>query len=104
MTYSIPIGHSLAATVLVVLAATAACQSPPSPQAAETSADDAAQTRRMEWGMAIHGGAGTIVREQMTPEREQEYRAALTEALRVGYRVLEEGRASLDAVVAAIQI
>jgi beta-aspartyl-peptidase (threonine type) len=104
MTCSIPIGHSLAATALVVLAATAACQSPPSPQAAETSADDAAQTRRMEWGMVIHGGAGTIVREQMTPEREQEYRAALTEALRAGHRVLEEGRASLDAVVAAIQI
>ena len=52
---------------------------------------------------AIHGGAGTILKANMTAEREAEYRAALERALRTGYAVLERGGTSLDAVVAAIQ-
>lgn len=54
--------------------------------------------------LVVHGGAGTITRDRMTPEREQQYRAALREALEAGYRVLQEGGTSLDAVVAAIRI
>ena len=54
--------------------------------------------------LAIHGGAGTIKRENMTAEREAEYRAKLEEALKAGYAILEEGGTSLDAVVAAIQV
>lgn len=54
--------------------------------------------------LVIHGGAGTILREQMTPERERAYRAALEEALQAGYAVLREGGASLDAVMAAVQV
>jgi beta-aspartyl-peptidase (threonine type) len=54
--------------------------------------------------MVIHGGAGTILRAQLTPEREREYRDALTEALRAGYRVLRDRGASLDAVAAAIVV
>ena len=52
--------------------------------------------------LVIHGGAGTIVREKMTPERETGIRAALAEALTTGYRILEQGGSSLDAVEAAI--
>ena len=54
--------------------------------------------------IAIHGGAGTIERSKMTPEREKAYRAKLTEALNKGYGVLESGGSSLDAVVAAIRV
>ncbi|MFP4090084.1 MAG: isoaspartyl peptidase/L-asparaginase family protein [Cyclobacteriaceae bacterium] len=54
--------------------------------------------------LAIHGGAGTIKRENMTPEREAEYRAKLEEALKAGYAILDEGGSSLNAVVAAIQV
>lgn len=53
---------------------------------------------------AIHGGAGTLLRAEMTAEREQEYRAVLGEALDAGYAVLKSGGASLDAVQAAILI
>jgi beta-aspartyl-peptidase (threonine type) len=60
--------------------------------------------RRLQWGMVIHGGAGTIRREEMTAEQEREYRAVLTQALDTGYRVLRDGGASVDAVVAAIVI
>ena len=52
--------------------------------------------------LVVHGGAGTIVREKMTPEREAGIRAALAEALNAGYRILEQGGTSMDAVEAAI--
>ena len=53
--------------------------------------------------LVIHGGAGTIPRDQMTPEKEAEYRAALTEALKIGQAVLERGGSSLDAVEATVR-
>lgn len=52
--------------------------------------------------LAIHGGAGTILRENMTPELERAYRAKLAEALLAGHGVLARGGSSLDAVGAAI--
>jgi beta-aspartyl-peptidase (threonine type) len=54
--------------------------------------------------IAIHGGAGTISREELTPEREAEFRGQLTEALRAGHGRLEDGASALDAVVAAIRV
>ncbi|NOZ04294.1 MAG: isoaspartyl peptidase/L-asparaginase [FCB group bacterium] len=55
-------------------------------------------------GIAIHGGAGTILKENMSPEKEEAYRSKLTEALLVGYEILKEGGSSLDAVEKAINI
>lgn len=54
--------------------------------------------------IAIHGGAGTIVRERMTPERDAAYRAALEQALRAGHAVLTAGGSALDAVTAAVRV
>jgi L-asparaginase / beta-aspartyl-peptidase len=54
--------------------------------------------------LIIHGGAGTIKQENMTPETEKAYREKLNEALEAGYHVLENGGKSLDAVMAAIKI
>ncbi|WP_194755560.1 isoaspartyl peptidase/L-asparaginase family protein [Aliidiomarina indica] len=55
-------------------------------------------------GIVIHGGAGTITRENMTPEREAAFTAALTAALDAGYEILDAGGDSMDAVIAAIQL
>ena len=52
--------------------------------------------------IAIHGGAGTILRKDLTPEKETAYLAALTNALNAGYAVLEKGGSSLDAVEQAV--
>lgn len=52
--------------------------------------------------LAIHGGAGTILRSLMTSELEAEYRAGLEKALRAGWEILENGGSSLDAVEAAV--
>ncbi|HSJ13554.1 MAG TPA: isoaspartyl peptidase/L-asparaginase [Longimicrobiales bacterium] len=56
------------------------------------------------WGMVIHGGAGTIARASLSPERERDYHAALEEALRAGHRVLADGGAALDAIEAAVRV
>jgi L-asparaginase / beta-aspartyl-peptidase len=56
------------------------------------------------FGIAVHGGAGTIPKEDMTPAREQAYRQGLEDALRRGHTVLKNGGTSLDAVQAAVQV
>lgn len=52
--------------------------------------------------LAIHGGAGTILRSQMTPGLEHEYRNGLENALKAGWSVLTGGGSSVDAVEAAV--
>ncbi|MDX1444074.1 MAG: isoaspartyl peptidase/L-asparaginase, partial [Gammaproteobacteria bacterium] len=54
--------------------------------------------------LAIHGGAGTIRREDLTEEKEKGVHAALNAALDAGYAVLEKGGSSLDAVATAVQV
>ncbi|MEO7960604.1 MAG: isoaspartyl peptidase/L-asparaginase, partial [Ginsengibacter sp.] len=54
--------------------------------------------------IAIHGGAGTIVKDDMTPELEAAYRQALQEALDAGFGVLENGGTSVNAVKAAVVV
>jgi L-asparaginase / beta-aspartyl-peptidase len=57
-----------------------------------------------QFSLAIHGGAGTILKEDMTPELEQAYTEGLSDALNAGYAVLEEGGSSVNAVKAALVI
>lgn len=54
--------------------------------------------------MVIHGGAGTIHRQSMTPAMEKAYIDTLTIALRTGYQILARGGSSLDAVEATIRV
>src|SRR5207247_901114 len=60
------------------------------------------ETKRI--GLAIHGGAGTIERSKLTPEREREYRAGLERALSAGYEILKRGGSSVDATEAAVRV
>jgi beta-aspartyl-peptidase (threonine type) len=62
------------------------------------------QQRTPTIALAIHGGAGTIDREKMTPEAEKQYRAGLENALKAGYDILQRGGSSLDAVEAAVRV
>ncbi len=52
--------------------------------------------------IAIHGGAGTILRSSMSPEKEALYRAGLESALNIGSSIMESGGHALDAVEAAV--
>lgn len=55
------------------------------------------------YAIAIHGGAGTITRASMTPEKEAEYTQALADAIAAGEAVLQANGTALDAVEAAIK-
>ena len=59
---------------------------------------------QIKYVMVIHGGAGTILKANMTPAKEQAYRDALTLALKTGYDALKAGKSSMDAVEATIHI
>jgi beta-aspartyl-peptidase (threonine type) len=54
--------------------------------------------------LVVHGGAGTILKSRMTPEKEQAYKSARSTALEKGYAVLNNGGSSVDAVEVAIKI
>jgi L-asparaginase / beta-aspartyl-peptidase len=56
------------------------------------------------FGLAIHGGAGTLPRAEMGGERELQYRSGLAAALDAGYAVLQGGGTSLDAVTRAVTV
>ena len=52
--------------------------------------------------LTIHGGAGTILKENMTPELEASYKEGLEDALTIGYTLLEKGESALQAIKAAV--
>ncbi len=55
-------------------------------------------------GFIIHGGAGVIRKGSLSPEREKAYRDKLTEVVTAGYKALQDGKSSLDAVEIAIRM
>ena len=74
------------------------------PAANELRSDDQRKMQDEKVGLVIHGGAGTIERSKITPEREREYRAGLERALAAGYEILKRGGSSLDATEAAVRV
>jgi beta-aspartyl-peptidase (threonine type) len=74
------------------------------PAAAHKRRENQPNMETKKIGLVIHGGAGTIERSNMTPERERDYRAGLERALAAGYEILKRGRSSLDATEAAVRV
>ena len=56
------------------------------------------------FSIAIHGGAGTLVKGAMTPELEAQYKEALQKSLDKGFSVLENGGSAVEAVEVAVQL
>ena len=56
------------------------------------------------FSIAIHGGAGTILREQMSDELQQSILTDLEAAVKAGHQILKKGGEALDAVVAAVKV
>src|SRR5262245_34091484 len=86
--------------VRLVAVALGACSALSCTAAAPSRTDAGAAPR---WGIVIHTGAGTFTPETLGDRREP-MRAAMTEALTAGHKVLAAGGASLDAIEAAIRI
>lgn len=56
------------------------------------------------FAIVIHGGAGTILKKNMTPEKEAAYKEKLEEAIKTGHTILKNGGTSEEAVLKTIQI
>lgn len=55
-----------------------------------------------QYAIAIHGGAGTILKSTMTPEKELAYKTGLKDAIEAGENILKTGGSAFDAVESAI--
>lgn len=62
------------------------------------------KNERPEYAIVIHGGAGTILKENMTPELEKAYTDIMNAALDIGEKILAEGGSSIDAVEKTIHL
>lgn len=71
------------------------------PEASEASEE---KDSLPNFGIVIHGGAGTILKENMSDSLEQEYRAKLEEAIRTGHGILANGGTALEAVQRTINV
>lgn len=56
------------------------------------------------FGLVIHGGAGTILKENMSDSLEEAYEAVLEKAIRAGHEILAKGGDAMDAVTTSINI
>ncbi|TCD61972.1 hypothetical protein EIP91_007658 [Steccherinum ochraceum] len=59
-------------------------------------------SRKPNYVLVIHGGAGTMSKDRITPEQRANYKAALSKALLAGHAVLSDGGEAMDAAVAAV--
>ncbi len=104
---SFPLRRALSAAALAALLLPLGCSTALTSKREEDrrmSSHDDVPKPAPRWGIVIHGGAGVIKRESLTPEREAAVRAVLTEALQAGHAILAKGGSSLDAVTAAVRV
>ena len=62
------------------------------------------EVKESDVAIVIHGGAGTILKKNMSDEKERLYKEKLKEAISIGYQILKDGGSSLDAVEQTILI
>ena len=60
--------------------------------------------KKNEFAIIIHGGAGTILKKNMSAEKEAAYKSKLEEAIKVGHAILKNGGTSQEAVIKTIQV
>ena len=70
----------------------------------EENTTTATDTTQNTFGIIIHGGAGTILKENMTDSMETAYKEMLTKAIKTGHEILKNGGSSLEAVQRTINV
>lgn len=70
----------------------------------ESNFPEQKEVKRPDYVLAVHGGAGVIIKGNMSPDVELAYEEALNKALDRGEEILKKGGSSLDAVVAAVTL
>ncbi len=87
------------AILIIVLSLLFSCKGP-----IDEIAQKGDQTDKPTFGIVIHGGAGTILKENMTDSMEMAYRQKLEEAIRVGHGILQKGGSAMEAVTNTINV
>lgn len=93
-------------TFISLLFLAISCQNPPSEEPAKdssTTKNEAIETND-NFGIVIHGGAGTILKAHLTDSMELAYKLKLEESIRKGHAILEKGGTALEAIKATITI
>ncbi|GAA0872637.1 isoaspartyl peptidase/L-asparaginase [Gangjinia marincola] len=81
------------------------CQSKDtSTESSVSSSEENKQDTTPNFGIVIHGGAGTILKKNMTDSLEAAYKAKLEEAIKTGHDILANGGSSIEAVTATINV
>ena len=70
----------------------------------KTEQKSSEEKKKNEFAIIIHGGAGTILKKNMSDEKEAAYKAKLEEAIKVGHTILKNGGTSENAVLKTIQV
>ena len=81
-----------------------ACNNQPEETVAVEAPEEEIENASENFGIVIHGGAGTILKENMTDSLEAAYRAKLEEAIRAGHEILANGGTSIEAIEQAVNI
>ncbi|MCF8713789.1 isoaspartyl peptidase/L-asparaginase [Joostella atrarenae] len=80
------------------------CENKNTTNAPDQPTADKENNTENNFGIIIHGGAGTILKKNMSDSLEVAYKAKLEEAIKTGYAILEKGGSSLDAIEKTINV
>ena len=89
---------------IIALFTLIACENGKKSNAANKHSTEKISANTENFGIVIHGGAGTILKENMTDSLEIAYKEKLTEAISAGYEILKNGGTSLDAITQTINV
>src|SRR5690606_2367945 len=81
-----------------------ACNDKTNENIVEKTSNSDISIQKNEFGIILHGGAGTILKEHMSDSLEAAYKEVLEKAIKTGYAILEEGGTSLEAIAETIKI
>lgn len=90
--------------IVILIFGFSACVNTEKPTSEPIASEKSENAEMKGFGIVLHGGAGTIIKEYTSDSLENAYKSKLEEAIRAGHSILEKGGSSLDAVTATINI
>lgn len=91
-------------TLFFVIMLVLSCENSEKSTSETMNLSENSSTKAENFGIVIHGGAGTILKEHMNDSLENAYREILTEAVSIGHEILKNGGTSLEAVTHTINV
>src|SRR5690606_12179709 len=91
-------------TYFVMISFFLGCKNDKTPASETINASENSNNKEKNFGIVIHGGAGTILKENMGDSLETAFKDKLKEAISVGHEILKNGGSSLDAVTQTINV